>query len=195
MSSSGISTGVFPGQHAAHALHEHVPLKRPPKIVAPEETTASQVIAHLGGLFIGQVPLAGPHRVEHGPVVNVVFIVQIHRLFHRARVDPREAAEGGQKMTVGAGVILRPTGHAVRPSPAAGTVETRGGRRWIHQPRKHPFRRPLSAVRKREIVVLDGWVLAKLTLPRAQGSNEDRAARQQEEDVSTAHYETDPSRA
>ena len=99
----------------------------------------------------------------------------------------REARDCREEMTIRARVILRPTGHAMGPTTPARPIEARGGRRRIHQPREHPFSRSLSTLGQREIIVLDGRILAKLALPCTQRSDEEGAARQQEQDVSAAH--------
>ena len=72
-----------------HAGFEDLPLVVAPEIVAHEESAAQQEIAHAGGLRIGQFPVTRLDRVQPRPVVDVVFVVQIHRLLDRARVDSR----------------------------------------------------------------------------------------------------------
>ena len=63
------------------------PLVFTPEIVAHEEPAAQNEVAQLGGLRVGEVPLAYLDGVKEGKVVDVIVVVEIHRLLDGARVD------------------------------------------------------------------------------------------------------------
>jgi hypothetical protein len=163
-----------------HAGHEHFPFVAAPKIVGHEEAAAQEVIAHLGGLRVGEIPFAGTHRVEPGPIEHVVALVEVHGLLHRTRVNPRETPHGLKKMAIGAWIILGPTGVSLGPI-FSGAIEAGVGRGRIHQAGEDEFGFLLVVGWKRKIVVLNGWEFAKRHLESAQRSGQsNRSATQRE---------------
>src|SRR5580658_3989809 len=105
--------GLAVGEDALEALFEHVPALLAPEIVGHEESAALNVIAKLGRLSVGELPGARLHRVQPRPVVNVVAVVQIHRLLYRARMHARQPPQRLHEMPVRSRIILRPHGVAV----------------------------------------------------------------------------------
>ena len=126
------------GKDLFHAGDEDVPLVSAVEIVAHEEAAAEEVLAHGGGLGIGQIPVAHLDGVEPGPIVNVA-VIEVKRLLDGAHVNAGEPAEGRGEMAVGAGVIHGPIGAAI--APVAGEVEAAapGADGRIHEPREGPL--------------------------------------------------------
>ena len=91
--------------HAGHETsHSCVPwksshMKKPPR---------SKILAHLLRLLVRQFPVADFDRIQPGLVVDVVAVVQIHRLLHRAHVDARQPPQRLRKMAVRAGIVDGP---------------------------------------------------------------------------------------
>ena len=89
---------------AMNTAHSRVPwksshMKKPPR---------SQEIAELLRLCIGQVPVSDLDAVEKRPVVHVVAVVEVDRLFDGPRLDAREPAERLREVPVGAGIVDGP---------------------------------------------------------------------------------------
>jgi hypothetical protein len=117
--------------------------------------------------------------VKEWIVVDVVIVVQIHRLFDRAAIDASQTADGLQEVPVGARIILSPDRKAFLPTVGGEAVVTEGtpapeGR--IHQPGEHELGRPLPVGGKREIVVFDSGILAKRPLKSMQAPEEHQYA-------------------
>src|SRR5262249_60465976 len=97
----------------------------------------------------------------------VVIVVEMDGLLHRARVNPRQAADGSGNVTIGARVVDCPVGVAFPPVEAAAIfalpIEADRGSR-IHQPGEGPLRRLVPIGRQREVVILPGGILAEGTL-------------------------------
>src|SRR5205085_9523778 len=135
------------------------------------ESAAQDEVPQLGGLGVGEVPLAQLDSVKKRKVVDVVIVVQVHRLLDRARVDARQTADGAQKMAVGAGVILGPDGPAFLPIIDRETAEAEAalaGEGRIHQARERELGRALVIGGNRKIVVFDARILAERSLKRVE---------------------------
>ena len=100
------------------------------KIVAHEESTAIQEIAHLYDLSVGKLPVPDLDRVQPRIVEYIIAIVEIYRLLDRAHVYARQTPECSRDMPIGGGIVSCPTRAALLPvskSPKA-TVSTLIGR-------------------------------------------------------------------
>src|SRR5581483_5889310 len=126
------------GKNPFHALVENTPVDSSPEVIAHEETAAQQVLAYSLGLGIRQIPLAHEHRIKPGIVEDVVFVLNIDRLFYRSHLESRPAPHSLKKMPVRARIIVRPTRVSCSPIPTCVT-ETRIGNGRIHQARKDPL--------------------------------------------------------
>src|SRR4051812_47802731 len=123
-------------KNPVHAELKVPPLVGTPEVVHHEESTAQKVIAELGGLSIGKIPLPPLHRVEPRPVKDVVVIIQIDGLLDRSRVDARQAPDGSQEMAIGPRIILSPDGITLGPAirgEAAKSEPAASAERRIHQ--------------------------------------------------------------
>ena len=120
----------------------------------------------------GQPPFADLHGVEPRPVVDVVAVVQIHRLLGGAHVDARQTPHGLGEVTVGARVILGPQRQALTPvaieAPAITIV--RSGR--IHQAGEDPLGLFLVVGREFEAAVFDAHVLPERAAGRRRACPE-----------------------
>src|SRR5262249_14091494 len=103
---------------AAHALGEGLPFDAAVEVVAHEETATQEVFAHAARLLVGQVPVAHFDTVDPWPVPHIA-LVEIHRLFHTARVKAAQAAHRDGQVAIAARVVHGP----VRPALFPGSVE------------------------------------------------------------------------
>src|SRR4051812_28946495 len=81
-------------------------------------------------------------RIQPGPVENVVTIVEVDRLFHRACVDTGEAPQDAGEGAIADGVVVRPRSSAAFPTSAA--PETAASSKasaaiGIHEAANHKF--------------------------------------------------------
>src|SRR5690348_115361 len=111
------------GKDALHGLHEHGPFLSAMKIVAHEESTAQEEIAHLPDLAIGELPVPDLHGIQPRVVEDVVGVVQIHRLLDRADVYASQPPQGDGHMPIRCRVIGGPTRPAVPPISTSITSE------------------------------------------------------------------------
>ncbi len=158
----------FAGQDLLHGVLEDFPLVGAVEIVAHEKAAALQVFAETFDLVIGQFPVADFDGVEPGIVEDVVgLVVEIHRLLHAARVDARQAADGGGEMAVGAGIVDGPVGVTlapVVPSPVFALPVQPDAGSGVHQAGEDPLGALVPVGGKRKIVVFPGGILAEGTL-------------------------------
>ena len=104
---------------------KRVPFRSPQKSSTHEKAAAQQVFAQLHGLGVGELPVAHLHRIQPGPVVDVVAIVEIDGLLDGACLDARETADGLREMAVGARIILCPPSAAFAPVAATIASESK----------------------------------------------------------------------
>ncbi len=71
----------------------------------PEEM---KKIAKFFGLLFGEAPFAHLNGVEPRPVVNLVAVVQVHRLLDRAHVNAGQAPQRLREVAIRPRIILRP---------------------------------------------------------------------------------------
>src|ERR1022692_1828611 len=150
-------------------------MKKPPQ----------QEFAEGFGLGIGQLPMAGLHGIEPGPVGGAAF-VQIDGLFDGADVEARQAAEGLHEVAVGARIILGPHGVAFGPLAAASKAKaeaapaaTVGGLR-VHEAGEGPLGLLLKVGRKRDVAesVFHARKFAERQLETVQNAEEGKAGSQ-----------------
>ena len=99
-----------------------MPLVRAMEIVAHEEPAPQQKIAQLGRLRICQIPVPHLDAVEPRPIVDFVAVVQIHRLFHRPRMNAGQTAHSLGKMAVRPRIIDGPVRSTVPPVRRIGRI-------------------------------------------------------------------------
>ncbi len=67
-------------------------------------------------------------------MIDVIAIVEVHRLFHRSSVDAREPAQNLRKRAIALGIVDGPARAALAPVAAAEETEAGGG---VHQSPDH----------------------------------------------------------
>ncbi len=149
---------------ALHAGLEHVPLLVAPEVVAHEEAAAQQIFAQFRGLRVGQIPVAHLDGVKPGPVVDVVAVVQIHRLLHGADVDAGEAADGAREMPVGARIILVQMELPLAPVAAIAARNRSRRRHADTSGARTSIRFFVGVGGQREIIVFDAGIFAERPL-------------------------------
>src|SRR5207249_1571407 len=89
-------------EYELHALFEPPIFLGSPEIVEHQKSAAQQVFPQRVGLRLGEFPIAHFAGAQPRPVVDIVAVVEVYRLFHGPHVKTREAAEGQYEMAVGA---------------------------------------------------------------------------------------------
>src|SRR5947208_14041991 len=77
-------------ENALHCRKEDGPRLGSVEVVAHKEAAAVEELAHLLYLTVCKLPVAYLNGVEPGIVEDIVTVIEIHRLFHRANVHARE---------------------------------------------------------------------------------------------------------
>ena len=119
---------------------KRVPFPSAVEVVAHEEAAALEIIAKLGCLQIGEIPMSDFNGIKPGPVVNVIVVLGCNGLFSRASIDPGKPSNGRRKMAIRARVVYCPIWAAA----------VNGGNGAIHETGEHPFRRNIVIGRNRE---------------------------------------------
>src|SRR5712671_285259 len=102
--------------------------------------------------------------MKEPPVVYLIFIVQIHALLDRARVNASQAPHGLGERPVGRRIILRPERESSSPvSVEPSTIAVIPSRR-IHHARKSEFSFFLIIMRERRDAIFDGGIFAERPL-------------------------------
>src|SRR5437667_9814104 len=65
--------------------------------------------------MLSDPPLTDLDGIKPGPVIDLVAIVEIHVLFHGARVDASESPDSRGKIAVGGRSVLGPQRYALTP--------------------------------------------------------------------------------
>src|SRR5581483_47122 len=152
------------------------------------------------GVRIRDAPLADLHRVEPGPIVDVVAIVEADDLFHGSHLDASQAADSEREVTVGARKILRPQRGALRPVGIIAAGITVVPARRVHQARKSPF--ALFLIIGREWygpkAIFDAGVfpegVRKRAIERERGAEKDERAAQKPQSTPEIHGRASPPR-
>src|SRR5580658_2005942 len=130
--------------------------------------------------MLGDSPLADLHGVKPGPIVDFVAIVEIYVLFDRARVNAREAADGGGKKAIGRRTILGPQRHTLAPIAIETPAVTVVGAGRVHQASESPFAGSLPVWRQRSgFSVFDGGIFAERALGGNRTDEDKQATRNQ----------------
>src|SRR5579864_3775302 len=168
-------------ENALHAGLEYFPLRVAPEVVAHEKSAAQQIIPQLLGLGVGEAPPANLDRIQPGPVIDVVTVVEVHWLFNRSGVDARQPPHRPQEVAVRTRIVLRPHGVAVAPvAPAAPiSVAKPAISLRVHETCEGPLGLLLVIGWQREIVVLNARVFAERLLEcKRSAEKSDHATRQ-----------------
>src|SRR5579862_6404874 len=177
-------------KYARHAGFEDFPFGRAMEIVAHEKSAAQQILAHLGSLLLGEIPMPDFDAIKPRPVEYFIAIVEIHRLLDRARVNARQAAQRCREMPVRARVIHGPARGALppvaAPTPTAVSTDIAGERR-VHEPRKSPFGLFLVVLRYLEPFVLKAGIFAERPLKRGEGAEQQDTRKHGEKSVPRTH--------
>src|SRR6478736_1285953 len=128
-------------EHAAHGLHETLPLQRAVEVIHHEKAAAQQVVTQPGGLLVIQVPAPHFDGVQEG-IVEQLVIQRLHRQHHVADaaffgidgVDAGETADALCQVEFG----FRGVGGPGSAAESAAT-EAQGGAVVVGQSRKAEF--------------------------------------------------------
>src|ERR1017187_671682 len=172
-------------KNAAHAGDENLPLVRPVEVVAHEKTAAQQEIAHFSRLLVRQSPMPNFDAIQPGPVVNIIAVIQIHRLLDGAGLDAGQAAKRGREMPVRARIVDGPVRPAGQPVPKAPVAESDVG---IHQSGEGPFTGQLPIRWFWKVVVFPPRIITKFAL--AEGHAREQRARPSPEPFETPAHHT-----
>ena len=102
---------IFDGavrEHHQHAAHEVFPIGCAVEIVNHNKTALEQVFAQALGFRLGEGPGLHLYGVYPGKIEDFIG-VEVHNLFGRPRLDPCEASQSNQELTVGLRIIPGPT--------------------------------------------------------------------------------------
>src|SRR6266702_680458 len=91
--------------------------------------------------MLSDPPLTDLDGIKPGPVIDLVAIVEIHVLFHGARVDASESPDSRGKIAVGGRSVLGPQRYALTPIAIETPTVTVIGAGRVHEASKSPFTR------------------------------------------------------
>src|SRR6266705_1544164 len=126
--------------------------------------------------MLSDPPLTDLDGIKPGPVIDLVAIVEIHVLFHGARVDASESPDSRGKIAVGGRSVLGPQRYALTPIAIETPTVTVIGAGRVHEASKSPFTRTLPSRRQgSRLSVFDSRMVGKRTL-RKQPANQGESA-------------------
>src|SRR6266566_2939987 len=115
--------------------------------------------------MLSDPPLTDLDGIKPGPVIDLVAIVEIHVLFHGARVDASESPDSRGKIAVGGRSVLGPQRYALTPIAIDTPTVTVIGAGRVHEASKSPFTRTLPIWRQgSRFAVFDRRIFAERKL-------------------------------
>src|SRR5438477_11397094 len=91
-----------------HAGIENLPLIGAVEVVTHKESAAQKVLAHFGGLLVGQGPVADFDAIEERISEDFIAIVEIDGLLNGAHVNSSEPAQGFREVAIRARIVHGP---------------------------------------------------------------------------------------
>src|ERR1700730_18267557 len=165
-------------ENELHAPLEHLPLEVPIEGAGHETPPPQQVIAKHFRLVSGQAPFTHLDGVEPGPVVDLISILEIHRLFDRAHLNAGQPSERLGKLPICRRIVLSPEGEPLPPvtvePPAIAVIRARRK----HQPGEGPLGLLLPVLRYRVVAVFDRGILPERALESTQRAHKSECPRQ-----------------
>src|ERR1700746_1156680 len=115
--------------------------------------------------MLSDPPLTDLDGIKPGPVIDLVAIVEIHVLFHGARVDASESPDSRGKIAGSGRSVLGPQRHALTPIAIETPTVTVIGAGRVHEASKSPFTRTLPIWRQgSRFAVFDRRIFAERKL-------------------------------
>src|SRR5258708_24961016 len=152
------------GKAPSHAGHEDFPFLIPMVIVDHEKSTAIEILAKLFALAVGEVAVSYFHRVDPGPVEQLVIVqIEVDDLLGGTGVYTGEAAHALNKLAIRLGKVGGPGTAAPPAAPASG---------GIAKTRQSPFGFLIGVRRNRRRIDLFIGVFAKTALTEQGGETE-----------------------